>query len=71
MRKNLGNKHMPNTFLVYLEYWQGKFWRVAHNLPNSPFFPTKIFLCMVVFIRMCKIKITKFNALKVLPYSWF
>ena len=34
------------------EYWQGKFWRIAHGLPNPPIFsPTKIFLCTVCSCR--------------------
>ena len=35
-------------FQCICEYWRGKVWRIAHNLPNLPFFsPTKIFPCAV------------------------
>ena len=40
---------MPYMFLCICEYWQEKFWRMAHDLPNLPIFPpTKIFLCTVI-----------------------
>ena len=45
--ENVANKlqsvHMPNTFQCICEYWQGKFWRIAHNSPNSPISPYQNF----------------------------
>ena len=29
---------MPNTFQCICDYWQGKFWQIAHNSPNLPIF---------------------------------
>ena len=43
IRKDLANKlqsvYMPYTFPCICEYWWGKFWRMAHNSPNSSIFP--------------------------------
>ena len=30
-------------FRCICEYWRGKCWRIAHNLPNSPIFPSQNF----------------------------
>ena len=30
-------------FQCICEYWQGKFWRIAHDSPNLPIFPYQIF----------------------------
>ena len=51
MRKNLVNKqqlvHMHTYFPCICKYWQGKFWRMAHDSPNPPIFPAKNFPCTV------------------------
>ena len=49
--ENLANK-LVSTYAKYIfsvsEYWQGKFWQITHDSPNSPIFsPAKIFLCAV------------------------
>ena len=40
--------YAKSIFDVYIcEYWQGKFWQIARDLPNPPIFPYQSFPCMV------------------------
>ena len=41
------------------EYWQGKFWRIAHDSPIFP--PAKIFPCTLLLLHgMCIIRVVDY-----------